>query len=167
MKNCYKCKRLQSNKNFYKHFKNKDGLQDLCLDCTKEYRKINKGLLQQKAKEYYQNNKEEILLKVQNYKKLYPKKKRNSQLKSIFGISLKKYNLLLKKQNNKCLICKKQETVKDFRTSKIKNLAVDHNHQTGKVRGLLCQYCNTALGYFKDDINRLENAIKYLKQTTN
>ena len=71
----------------------------------------------------------------------------------------KRYNLVdggleeLKiKQDFKCAICK-EET----------NLAVDHCHNSTKVRGLLCNNCNNGLGRFKDSIELLENAIKYLK----
>lgn len=46
------------------------------------------------------------------------------------------------------------------------NKNIDHDHFTGKVRGMLCQSCNTALGKFKDDIELLEKAIKYLKNET-
>ena len=55
-----------------------------------------------------------------------------------------------------CEICKQ----KDSRRS----LNVDHCHKTGIIRGMLCDNCNKALGFFKDDINNLENAIKYLKE---
>lgn len=46
-----------------------------------------------------------------------------------------------------------------------KYLAVDHDHKTGKIRGMLCDHCNTALGKFKDDINIIHKAIKYLERS--
>lgn len=63
---------------------------------------------------------------------------------------------MFQKQNNKCAICN------DDRNLFIKGLAVDHCHKTGKIRGLLCSKCNIGLGQFKDDINLLNKAIKYL-----
>ena len=50
---------------------------------------------------------------------------------------------------------------------KIYALVMDHNHQTGKFRGMLCNHCNRGLGNFKDNINTLEAAIKYLKERNN
>lgn len=67
----------------------------------------------------------------------------------------KDYNKLLEKQGFVCAICKEKEV-------KNKHLCVDHNHTTGKVRGLLCQKCNRALGSFKEDYNYLRNAASYL-----
>lgn len=87
---------------------------------------------------------------------------KDTYLKKTFNISLDDYNNLKKKQNNYCSICNKPE----HRLGKFgfkKDLAVDHCHSTGKVRGLLCQNCNTGLGLFKDDKETLAKAIKYLK----
>lgn len=56
------------------------------------------------------------------------------------------------KQNNKCFICDEEA-----------KLVVDHDHSTGKVRGLLCSICNTGIGMFKDSTKNLEKAIEYLK----
>lgn len=89
-------------------------------------------------------------------------KMRVFKLKANFNLTLKDYNNLLEKQNNVCAICGKEEVVFDKRANKIKALAVDHNHETGQVRGLLCNNCNQALGKFKDNIIYLQNAIKYL-----
>jgi len=57
-------------------------------------------------------------------------------------------------------MCKGNNTV--TRNGKIKRFAIDHDHQTGKVRGLLCGFCNALIGYAKDDISILKSAIKYL-----
>jgi Autographiviridae endonuclease VII len=81
---------------------------------------------------------------------------KNTQLKSDFGITLEQYKEKLKNQNNCCAICK--SLPKNNRM-----LSVDHCHKTGKVRGLLCSGCNSGLGYFKDNINIIAIAIKYLQ----
>lgn len=88
---------------------------------------------------------------------------RNSALKRRFGITLLQYEEMLEKQNFSCAICKQKFN---------ENLAVDHDHSCcpgrektcGKcIRGLLCMKCNMSLGGFEDAIERLENAIDYLK----
>ncbi len=86
---------------------------------------------------------------------------RKSWLKT-YGITPEGYELILTSQSGCCAICKKPETVEH--EGKIKNLAVDHDHKTGRVRGLLCDGCNTGLGRFKDSIEALREAIKYLEK---
>ena len=68
---------------------------------------------------------------------------------------------MYEQQNGVCAICGKPETKVQY--GKIQPLTVDHNHETGKVRGLLCFNCNIAIGKLKDDIVLLEKAIDYLK----
>jgi len=74
--------------------------------------------------------------------------------------SLECYNKMLAAQSGVCKMCKGNNTV--TRNGKIKRFAIDHDHQTGKVRGLLCGFCNALIGYAKDDISILKSAIKYL-----
>jgi hypothetical protein len=74
-----------------------------------------------------------------------------------YGLTEASYLELYKKQNNCCAICKNKSKTK---TGK---LFVDHCHDTGNVRGLLCRQCNTGIGFLGDDIERLANAIMYLK----
>ena len=65
-------------------------------------------------------------------------------------------------QNNQCPICQKPI---EFLTLQYENEAcVDHDHQTGRVRGIVCHWCNTGMGYFQDSTKRLENCIAYLKR---
>jgi len=86
-----------------------------------------------------------------------------SHLKRKFNITINDYNEMLRNQNNRCAICGiKQTYLIDRRGRKKSNLNVDHNHDTGNVRGLLCQKCNSGLGYFSDSTDNLEKAIKYL-----
>jgi hypothetical protein len=77
-----------------------------------------------------------------------------------FGITRHEYAKMFHEQNGVCAICSKPETA--TRNGKIKALAVDHNHQTGKVRGLLCSDCNTGIGKLKEDRNIFVSAIRYL-----
>jgi hypothetical protein len=74
----------------------------------------------------------------------------------MYGIDIEEYTKLLEKQDFKCAIC-------GSRGSDIKSLAVDHDHATGKVRGLLCDSCNLGIGKFKDSTELLTSAINYLK----
>jgi hypothetical protein len=66
------------------------------------------------------------------------------------------FERLLKEQDGKCAICLTDKCSSGFR------LAVDHNHETGKIRGLLCRDCNQVLGKFKEDIDRFLRAAMYL-----
>jgi hypothetical protein len=68
---------------------------------------------------------------------------------------------ITRQQDNRCAICRKPETSK-HQSGTIRKLAVDHCHETGKLRGLLCTKCNTGLGLFNDDWLLLDNAIEYL-----
>ena len=65
-------------------------------------------------------------------------------------------------QGGVCAICKKPEKSK-WNTEQPMLLAVDHDHETGRVRGLLCNNCNTGLGKFMDDPDLLSSAIEYLR----
>lgn len=85
-----------------------------------------------------------------------PDKVRNAKYKRNYGISLDDYNELFQKQNGLCAICFKPETRMKYR------LHIDHCHGTGKIRGLLCNTCNRALGLFKDNPEVLLRAYKYL-----
>ena len=151
-KKCMKCQieHPSTLEYFYKSTKTKDGLGSWCKICLKQrkhdpvYAKKWNNLNPDYHKEWRKKN---------------PNKSRKYQLKHNFGITLEEYNELLKKQNYKCGICKRHQNEFSIR------LAVDHNHETGEIRGLLCVSCNNGLGYFKDgDISLLDNAIIYIKK---
>ena len=79
-----------------------------------------------------------------------------------YGITRRKYNEMVEAQNNKCLIC---GVVGGSPENYGKLLAVDHNHITNEIRGLLCWNCNNGIGRFKDNVELLKNAIDYLQPT--
>lgn len=135
MKFCPCCKQTISLDNYY-HTKGKPA--SYCKTCWK-----------QKAKD--------------KYTKPDKKKTKAYILKSRFGISLEVYHEMYANQKGCCAICSKSITL--FAESRdLTNVAcVDHNHSTGKVRGLLCNHCNTGIGLLQEDFNILENAANYLK----
>lgn len=121
----------------------KDGLNNWCKQCIKEYRSRPEVKQKTKLREklYYSNTK--------NIKE-------NNRLFKKFSITLQDYNELLKLQNYRCKICGIDEN------NCKKGLEIDHCHKTNKIRGLLCMECNTGLGKFKDNKEFLKEAINYL-----
>ena len=92
------------------------------------------------------------------YKDSHKEDRRRREYLRKYKITIENYNNILVKQNHRCAICGKDEVDNG------KYLAVDHNHKTGKVRGLLCNQCNSGLGFYKDDINILLKAVIYLEE---
>jgi hypothetical protein len=81
---------------------------------------------------------------------------RRSELKRLYGITLEEYVEMFDNQNGVCAICKKECKTKN-------SLSVDHDHTTGKVRGLLCNACNRAIGMLGDNADILRKAAEYLE----
>jgi len=139
-----KCKKCEQIHNI--EWKNKN--RDLC----NKYRRKSyfKNILT--AKKYRQKNKDRI----KNYMKDYRKKNvnhfQNNFRKHKYGLSENEFNEMLLNQGGMCAICGFN---KNFP-------AVDHNHVTGRVRGLLCGACNKGIGHLKEDVLVMEKAIKYL-----
>lgn len=76
-----------------------------------------------------------------------------------YGIVKSDYLALKEKQNHKCAICEAEEV--NLKTG----LLVDHDHDTGAVRGLLCHHCNAGIGMLRDNITVMKSAIEYLKKS--
>lgn len=90
---------------------------------------------------------------------------RNNVLKREYGITLDEFNVMLEQQNGVCAICFKAETERRSKKNGLRSLCVDHNHSTGKIRGLLCRKCNTAISLLGDNINGIRAAVNYLEKT--
>lgn len=175
-KECSKCKEIKSINEFYISKNIKDGYQNNCKKCallysqsrrtpqTKEkarnYMKIyrTKPDTQNRIKKYLNNNKERISKQRTLYTKKNKEKLREKRLLRKFGLSIDEYNRMTLEQNNCCKICNRHAAESNF-----EKLSVDHNHKTGKVRGLLCNKCNAALGLFMDDATIINSALNYLK----
>lgn len=110
---------------------------------------------------YKQGNRRQSKCKpclLQHQKTRYdPEKNRNYSIKRRYGVSAEEYAAMLLKQGGSCAICNSTETVLG------RPLYVDHNHNTGRVRGLLCHKCNTGLGSFRDSPLLLKAATTYLE----
>ncbi len=83
-----------------------------------------------------------------------------SHLKRKYNMTMEDYDRMLEAQDGVCASCGEVETY--VAHGKVKRLAVDHDHETGLVRGLLCHACNAALGHLKDDPRRIMNLAEYI-----
>lgn len=95
--------------------------------------------------------------KLAKYKSNDAKVRKGRKLKAKYGITLLEYEDMLLAQSNKCAIC--------LGDAKTETMCVDHCHVTGRVRGLLCNNCNTALGCLKDNADACQAAANYLRLT--
>jgi len=143
---------MKYSKQYYENNKEK------LLERKKQYYANNKKKCNERDKKYRDNNSEKIKKVKKQYTATHKKETKNLNLKRCYGITIEQYDQMFNVQEGKCKVCGKHQ-------NELKQpLSVDHNHITGKVRGLLCPNCNTILGYAKDDINILQNVINYLKE---
>jgi hypothetical protein len=141
-KKCTKCKIEKETSAFSFRCDIKDKLRSHCKDCVKK-----------KSREYQEKSTDSNRHSRFKAKLLYR-----------YGITLLQYKQLQEKQNNKCAICKKEETNIHNSSGKITRLAVDHCHTSGKIRGLLCKNCNLLIGYAKENSEILLNASSYIEE---
>jgi hypothetical protein len=119
-------------------YKTKGHYSRFCKKCYKERRT-------QKNNEYYQSNEELVI-----------SRSRINKLKRVYNLTKEGYEELLAIQNGKCAICEKQLSKK--------NLDIDHDHVTGKVRGLLCNQCNQGIALLQENPQLLQKAANYLSR---
>ncbi|CAN5133206.1 hypothetical protein BH09PAT1_BH09PAT1_2710 [soil metagenome] len=126
--------------------RDKNGYIKDCIPCVRirsleaYYRNPEKHKKAQK--EYYLNNRESQL-----------KKARDNELKKKYGLTREEYDRMLKACNHTCMVkgCGSK-----------KNLNIDHDHKTGRIRGILCNSCNRALGLLSDSAEKLKGLMDYL-----
>ena len=159
---CKECYNEYRTKNGYLkkyYLENKDKWK--ILQSSEEYKKIKNDARRLKYAED-EEYREKLRAKARDYTKRNTRKRKMQRIAQKYNMTELEYENLLKKQNYKCAICGMSilENSND-------DLYVDHNHETNKVRGLLCSNCNFGLGQFKDSILNLQKAIKYLKENDN
>jgi len=123
-----------------------------------EYRTLNAEKRKESKRRYLSNP--ENLEKSRAYAREYAKKNPNRQrvrLLAKYGLDEEGYDTLLQKQDGGCAICGAKENGKKM------NFVIDHDHKTGKVRGLLCTQCNAGLGNFGETLSVFHCAIRYLE----
>ena len=156
-----KCGVEQPLENFYKAAGTRDGRRGDCKACFRARAKARYPLVRERAIARARRWREENLDRfraTQRRMRATPggrRKQREDHLKRKYGISIEEYDALLSRQEGDCAICG-QPPRSDI------SLHVDHDHDTGAIRGLLCFRCNNALGDFGDDADRLIGAAGYL-----
>lgn len=109
---------------------------------------------------YYEANRERIAVWQKEHQANNRDKYREYKLQRNYGISLEEFDLMVTAQGDRCACCGTSEPGGSKETWN-----VDHDHSTGKVRGLLCTNCNHGIGKLGDSIEGLEQALRYLKQS--
>lgn len=146
------CSRCGTAGEFYKDKSKKDGLHSICKTCHIEYKKNLHSTDSEARNRANERSRQYRISNPITYKTSIT----NSTLKSKYGITLKEYNNLLMEQENKCKVCG-EPPIKQ-------RLHVDHNHETGEIRGLLCQACNVSIGKMKESPELLEKLAKYIRR---
>ena len=132
MKTCNRCNKTKTYENFRPRKSAKDGYRNQCRVCIEEMRKERRA------------------------DPLRSLNERESNLQRLYGIGIEEYNEMFSAQEGQCKICQRHQD--DFH----KTLGVDHCHDTGKIRGLLCDSCNRGIGLLGDSPDLLNRAIQYL-----
>jgi len=158
MKVCIICKKEKELFCFHKNKSKPDGLESRCKSCRHNYNINNRDKLSIHKKIHYANNKEKINKKNKEWYNNNPSKVKNQKLVYSYGITLNQWQDMLISQEFKCKICQKKLDPKENG----KEIHVDHNHKTHKVRAILCKRCNSIIGLCDEDKQVLESAIKYL-----
>lgn len=124
------------------HLSERYVVSGICVECQKRQKIKHKGKYKETERKYYERNRDRV---------------RNNALKCNYGITLKEYNELLWKQGGRCAICRNILELG-------KRTHVDHCHDTGRVRGILCHACNVGIGHFRHSPLLLKLAANYCEK---
>jgi hypothetical protein len=157
---CVSCKCEKPISDFPKAKQNKSGYRGQCKTCCKAwmagYYERNREKAAVAGRESYKRNRERKLYTSRRWSEQNPDRVKDNLLKYSFGIGLDDYQRMLSEQDGKCAICRTD-------SNRGRAFAVDHDHATGEIRGLLCSDCNTGIGLLKDEPELLAKAIQYLQ----
>ena len=149
-----------------------------CRECSKEYmkkyfqknkevwnearRKIQPEINARKRERYRteEEYRQDAIKKSKEYRSKNPEKRKDNDLRNMYGLNIEQFQDIIDSQGGGCAICGRQQN----REKRARSLHVDHDHHTGKIRGVLCSCCNKAIGLFRDDPELLERAAQYLKE---
>lgn len=179
VKLCFRCQVVKPVSDFGKNLAQRDGLAGYCKSCTKEYRRERADLdpegtrkkqaasrlrrkngINSRNRDRYASDPGPKREKNEEWRKANPEKHaesvRRSQLKRLYGLTPDQYDRMVDDLDGKCPVCLKAPLY----AGKPRRLAVDHDHNTSKVRGLLCWRCNGAMGIIGEE--NLHRLLKYL-----
>lgn len=150
---CTKCGESKPLDEYWNHPTGKHGKRPRCKDCvrTENSQYYHKPLVGR-----YATHGEKIKASVRRWNRKNDNKRRRN-LRERYGISVEEYEALLEKQDHKCAICGKE-------VDEGRRLAVDHDHQTGRVRGIIHLRCNTAIALFGESPEICRKAAEYLER---
>jgi hypothetical protein len=171
-KECNTCRLPKPLEAFYANPHLRDGYANQCKKCHVEANKVrrhanpeaNRIYSRERQRAWRQNNpgRARELSKAwqEKNRERHLATRRAARLRKLYKVTPEFYALMVQAQGGRCLICGKIPEA----TAHTPGLHVDHNHETGEVRGLLCNNCNRALGWFQDSIPVLKAAIVYLER---
>lgn len=148
-RNCSKCLEFFEWSNFYKKSNGPNGHTTECKQCTKKYQDTRRIERAKYLREYRKNN---------------PDKTKQHIVKSKYGLSKEKYEELILSSNGLCQSCGEPESF--MKNGEVRSLSIDHDHNTGAVRGLICNSCNRAIGFAKENADRLQACAEYLRRAS-
>lgn len=152
-KKCGCCGKLKSLFEFGKNNARKDGVDQYCIVCRKEYQSNRRLGLDRSIETKKGREKDLDKARTKNRDEYHRNKRayQNQRLIKNYGITLDEKENMSMQQNGVCAVCNKPG-----------KLVVDHDHKTGKVRGLLHSSCNAAIGLLKEDVEAALGAARYL-----
>lgn len=166
MRACNRCGEVKAvETGYYKNKRCADGYLTICRVCIcterRAYVAKNYAEVRAKIKTYWEENKEDMRQRSREYHAKHRRRLKDLQREKQTGFTPAMFAQAIEHQGGKCPICLCALADLPYR-----NQHADHCHATGQPRGVLCQKCNTALGKFKDDPERLRRAIAYLDTPT-
>ena len=141
----YRAEHLDERRAWHKQYSQRPSVKEHRKEVIKQYQAKHGATIKLKRAEWYQREAERVRMKVQV---------------SARGITTETYQAMLSAQNGLCAVCCRPETAKV--NGRRRALAIDHCHETNRVRGLLCTNCNSALGLLADDPVRITALLSYL-----
>lgn len=161
-KRCNKCGEVKALDDFYGATGAKDGRRGECIACAKVIRRswyeANRADSIANVKRWQQENAERLNAYRREYNARPDRKRkmRDAYYRRSFGITADEFDEMLAQQGGHCAICSRTP-------DQVASMHVDHCHETGRIRGILCINCNQGLGQFFDDAETLERAAAYLR----
>lgn len=160
-KMCPRCEKIKAASDFHTMKSSRDGLQVYCIECRRIYDLEHKNERSARSHSWYVSHRDDVKKKSVIWGNNNRDKKRESArrtlLKMKYGITPEDFNELLAHQGGQCAICSANEPGDE-------QWHIDHNHETGQIRGLLCRNCNIGIGFFGDKPWLLRAAAGYLEE---